>query len=635
MENNNQEKKSKKVKLWVTIAFVFVFIGLMFFLFSGKNFDIIKSLFRSDITKEEVQATLSQLGVKAYVTLGILSMLQVVLTFLPAEPVQVMAGISLGLWKGVLVCTIGVIIGNTIIYILYKVYGQKLTNYFKTNAEFDFESASKSNLVALIVFILYFLPAIPYGLICFFAASLGMKYPKYIILTTLGAIPSVFIGVGLGHVAMSSSWIISIVVFVVLLALLMVLFKNKSKVFKKINDFIKSHKNKVKRCNKPLYDTVVFGTKLIYDRKVKIKWSKEVKKIEKPSIVLCTHGSFNDFVYVARILRKERPNFIAARLYFFHNKAGYWMKAGGCIPKSMFTADFDNAKACMKVIAQGGALVMMPEARLSTAGKFEDIQDSTYKFLQKMGVSVYTCVVDGDYFANPKWGNGTRKGGLVEVTLKKLFDKEEIKNLSTDELKDRTEKALYYNDFEWINKHPDVHYKSTSLAEGLQNVLYLCPKCGKYHTITTSGMVITCSACGETFTLNDRYYFTEQNPFNHFGEWYDWQKDVVRKEILSNPDFKLTSKVELRHGSKDGKTFTRHAGEGVCTLDRSGLTYEGTRDGETIQKVFPMNTIYRLLFGAGEDFEIYEGKEIWYFVPEEKRSCVLWYVVSELLNQTL
>lgn len=80
--------------------------------------------------------------------------------------------------------------------------------------------------------------------------------------------------------------------------------------------------------------------------------------------------------------------------------------------------------------------------------------------------------------------------------------------------------------------------------------------------------------------------------------------------------------------------MTRLAGEGVCVLDKTGLTYKGTDDGVEIEKFFPLSQIYRLLFGAGEDFEIYEGKEIWYFQPEERRSCVAWYVVSGLLKGT-
>ena len=63
--------------------------------------------------------------------------------------------------------------------------------------------------------------------------------------------------------------------------------------------------------------------------------------------------------------------------------------------------------------------------------------------------------------------------------------------------------------------------------------------------------------------------------------------------------------------------------------------YKGTQDGKGIEKFFPLDSIYRILFGAGEDFEIYEGKELYYFVPEEKRSCVAWYIVSELLKENI
>ena len=71
----------------------------------------------------------------------------------------------------------------------------------------------------------------------------------------------------------------------------------------------------------------------------------------------------------------------------------------------------------------------------------------------------------------------------------------------------------------------------------------------------------------------------------------------------------------------------------VCTLNKNGLLYKGSEDGIEIEKFFPLKNIYRLLFGAGEDFEIYEGKEIWYFVPEERRCCVDYYMASELLKK--
>ena len=276
---------------------------------------------------------------------------------------------------------------------------------------------------------------------------------------------------------------------------------------------------------------------------------------------------------------------------------------------------------------------MMPEARLSTVGSFEGIQDSTYRFIQRARVPVYTVHMGGDYFTYPKWSKGIRRGSRVEVELKQLFTAEEVKALSLDELKQRVDNVLTYDDFAWLDAHPQVHYKCKTIAEGLENILSRCPECGARYSIRTKGKKVYCEKCGFTREIDTRYAFTEPVPFKNFAKWYDWQVEELRNEMQGNPDFALMEKVTLKHSSKDGKTMLRVAGTGVCRLDKTGLVYEGEEDGQQIVKKFPLSDIYRILFGAGEDFEIYEGKEIWYFVPENKRSSVTWYIVSKILKE--
>ncbi len=631
-------KSSRKTrKIIIAIAFLALLVGLVFFLFSGDNRAILADLFRDDVTREEIQESLSKLGFKGYFTIGILSMLQVVLAFLPAEPVQMIAGVSFGIWHGVAICLAGVIVGNTIIYILYKIYGDKLSEFFTTNAEFDFEQARKSPKVSLVIFILYFLPAIPYGLICIFAASLNQKnYFKYILLTTLGSIPSIFIGVGLGDLAMSASWIVAILVFLVIVALLVLMFRYKKALFRKVNEFMtKKYTTKitVRKCSRTLLQAVNLYFHLTLDTKAKVKIKKEVKKLDKPCIVLCTHGSVYDFLYAGRVLVAHRPQFITARLYFYKKFHARFLRRAGAFPKSMFSTDVGNAKNCMRVVAMKHPLAMMPEARLSTVGKFEGIQDATYKFIQRMNLPVYTIRANGSYFTKPKWGDKIRKGGKVEVTFSPLFEAGEVKTLTLEEIQKRVDEALYYDDFAWLENHPEIHYKSKTLAKGLENILVRCPHCNEQFSMRTDKRKIYCENCGFERTLNDRYAFTESTPFVNFAEWYDWQKAETEKEILANPDWKLESNVTLFHASHDGKKRLREAGGGVCTLDKTGLHYSGEDDGALVEKHFPLSEIYRLLFGAGEDFEIYEGENIYYFRPENLRSCVAWYFTSELLKK--
>ncbi len=371
-----------------------------------------------------------------------------------------------------------------------------------------------------------------------------------------------------------------------------------------------------------------------------VMWCKGVRVVytdntegsfEAPAVVLCNHGSFPDFVYAGSILRKFAPNFIVARLYFYGKPLGKLIRRFGCFPKSMFTADPESAVNSLRVLKAGGVLAMMPEARLSTAGRFEDIQPGTYPFLKKVKAPIYTVKMCGDYLADPKWGRGFRRGSLVEVELSLLMSAEEVKAATVAEIAERVEGKLYYDEFEWLKAHSEVRYRDRRMAEGLENVLTTCPVCGRKFTLYTKKRRILCEACGEVAVMDDRYGFVGGKPYENHSVWYETQKDILKQEILSNEDYVLTSSVELKLPSKDGKSMLRSAGRGVCILDRTGLTYRGTVDGAEAELTFPIGEIYRLLFGAGEDFEVYVGETIHYFIPDERRSCVEWYMASAIL----
>lgn len=634
-------KKNLWKKLLMALAIVILICGLAVILFSGDNYAVVQALFNGDT--DGFMDGIQSLGARGVIVFGLLSMLQVILTFLPAEPVQVLAGISYGFWNGFLICLAGVFVGNTIIFLLYKVFGDKLDNYFHKNIEVDFDILRESKRIVLLIFILYFLPAIPYGLICFFAATVNKNYFRYITVTVLGACPSIMIGVGLGHIAITSSWILSLCLFGVLVILIVLLYAFRDKVFKKVNEFaVKqfgySSKTKVQKPNALLHGMVWLGMKIWLGLNIKQKTDKQVDKVEGPAIILCNHGSFIDFVYLSLVLKNEKPRVVSGRQYFYGRRLGQFLKKMGCIPKSMFTTDIESTRNCMQIIKEKGVLVIFPEARLSTAGEFEDIQPGTAKFLQRMNANVYVIKFGGDYLAMPKWAK--RKGkarlhkkALVEATFTQLYKQGEPMQVSTEEFEKTIFDALDYNEFDWLAAHPEIKYDTKHIAEGLDNILYRCPTCGKEFTLEAKGNAITCTHCGTTGVMTDRYAFENGRPFENFQQWYRWQKEQMREQMDADENFCLQDEVTLYHESPSGRKQLIKAGNGVCKLDASGLTYEGTDGEETITKHFPQSVIYRLLFGAGEDFEIYEGDHFWYFVPPDKRSCVKWYLASILFEE--
>lgn len=630
----------KKISGRKVVLSVLLFSALLFlfFLLSGDNLILLKELFSGDLANGELRDKLMDLGISGYMIISLLSMLQVVCTFIPAEPIQVLAGLAFGFPIGLLFCTIGVLLGNTMIYALYSTFGNRLRNYFIRNLSFDFEKAANSARITAVVFLLYFLPAIPYGMICFFAAGLGMKYHRYILVTLLGAIPSICIGVGLGNIALTSSWIVSLCVFLVLIGLLIFLSVKREWLFAKVNAFAAkpaySSKTTVQPCKKWLLFPLYYGIRLYFRlRGIRLHSVNKIGRApEKPSIILCNHGSFIDFLFAESLLLEVTPNFVVARLYFYHKLLGGLLRRLGCFPKSMFALDLESTKNCIRVLKNGDVLAMMPEARLSTAGTFEDIQDGTYAFLKKSAVPVYTVKLSGDYLANPKWGKGFRRGSVVEAELDILFTTEELKALTTEEIQEAVEARLYYDEHKWLESRPNIHYRSKNLAEGLENILTTCPKCGQKFTLRGKKNTLYCEHCGRIATMDDRYHFVGDFLYAHPGKWYEAQQKTLKEAILSDPDYVLEAPVSLRLPSTNGKSLTRKAGTGTCHLDRKGLTYKGTIDAEACEKFFPIDKVYRLLFGAGENFETYQGSEIFYFVPEEPRSCVEWYMASMILH---
>ncbi|MBQ9942527.1 MAG: hypothetical protein IJP03_05925, partial [Christensenellaceae bacterium] len=199
------------------------------------------------------------------------------------------------------------------------------------------------------------------------------------------------------------------------------------------------------------------------------------------------------------------------------------------------------------------------------------------------------------------------------------------------ELKKGIEQALYYDEFAWLEEHPRLRYRSRRLAEGLENILMTCPKCGRTHTILTKGRKVLCEHCGLLTAMDARYAFDQGFRFKNLLEWYEWQKSLIGAAIDADDGYTLSEEVELRLPGT-GKGLTRHGGHGTCTLSRQGLTYRGSKDGQQVELSFSIQRVYRLLFGAGQNFEIYNGTEILYFVPRDTRTAVDWYMTSMLLH---
>ena len=119
-------KQQIKQKVLIAVVLAVVVALLVWFALSGDNFELLKNLLNKQRSDEELSELLKGFGWRGYIVITTLATLQVICTFLPAEPVQMLGGFTFGFPVGLLCCMIGVLLGNTLIYMLQNIFGDKL-----------------------------------------------------------------------------------------------------------------------------------------------------------------------------------------------------------------------------------------------------------------------------------------------------------------------------------------------------------------------------------------------------------------------------------------------------------------------------------------------------------------------------
>jgi uncharacterized membrane protein YdjX (TVP38/TMEM64 family) len=138
-----------------------------------------------------------------FVYLG-LQMLQIIISLIPGQALQFVAGLLYGFWAGFLLSLIGAVAGTTVTYYLAQFLGRDALHvlFGKRHIE-DYLNKINSKKGYILVFLIYLIPGVPKDL-CSYAAGLSnMKLKVFLIISTVGRSPgmmgSLLIGKGIGE----------------------------------------------------------------------------------------------------------------------------------------------------------------------------------------------------------------------------------------------------------------------------------------------------------------------------------------------------------------------------------------------------------------------------------------------------
>ena len=346
-------------------------------------------------------------------------------------------------------------------------------------------------------------------------------------------------------------------------------------------------------------------------------------------IVMANHQSFMDFLLVMLSVYPRRLNAVTAYKFFLYKPLDRLLPFMGCIPKNLFDSDISSLKGIFGVIKRGGRVLLFPEGRCSVDGSYMGTAKTTGKLIKKLGVPVVACHIEGSYTCMPFWRKGFRMGNL-RVTLSNLFSPKDTKSLTVDEIRQKIDSRLSGRDTEEYGR-PFHLYRARRLAEGLQNIIYWCPKCGREFALETDGNTVRCAACGNAAEMG-RGAKLAPAPGSAVPEtvheWYKLQCSCEMRR-LSEGMAPIEIRVGVRVPAEAGKGL-KHGGDGILRLSPGGWRFDGILGGRPTQFFCPIESVPAIPFDPDDNFQIYANGAFYAFTPEENRqACAKYATIGE------
>jgi len=324
-----------------------------------------------------------------------------------------------------------------------------------------------------------------------------------------------------------------------------------------------------------------------------------------------------------------KVNAITAQKFFLYKPLHKLLPMMGCIPKNLFDPDVRSIIGIKTVLKRGGRVLLFPEGRCAYDGVYAGMHKSTGKLIKKLGVPVISASIDGAYKCMPFWRDGIRRG-RSRIIISNLFSPDDLQSLSIDEINENIDKRLNREN----EAPPNKPFRTSGvkrLAEGLQYILYWCPKCSGEFTMETKGCIIHCNACGNSAML-DRDMKLNPTPESVIPKdipaWYKEQAIYEAKQLSDDME-PISERVNVLLPSDVPGGGMAVCGSGIIYLDSKGWRYEGELNGEKADLFFPIDTVPALPIDPNDVFQIYAHGTFCMFSPEDKQRCIKYSVIGE------
>jgi hypothetical protein len=212
----------------------------------------------------------------------------------------------------------------------------------------------------------------------------------------------------------------------------------------------------------------------------------------------------------------------------------------------------------LRKVRKGGNVCIFAEGVRTWDGVTGPVVPATAQLVKSCRCGLVTYRIEGGYFASPNWASSgnTRRGHLYGAPVG-IYTKEDLAKMSVEEIDEIIKHDLYEDAY--ARQKEEMHpYRGKKLAEGMESLVFLCPKCRAHGTLESKKNRVTCSACGNSFTY-DKFGMLDGIDQKTVYELNQWQRGELAKDVENN----------VRYTAPDAALYTieGHELKTVCEGD--------------------------------------------------------------------
>ena len=206
MEENRKKKKIIASCLMgvavIIIALVCIFIGIPLIKMAGKP--------------DEFRTWVEAKGIWGPIIYVALVIFQILIAFIPGEPLEIVAGYVFGTFKGTVLCITAASLGSIIVLLLVRKFGKALLEIYFDKEKIESLKFLQSSEKKIVIFlILFIVPGTPKDLLCYYGGLTDISMPLLIFICTVCRFPSIITSTIGGNALGTGEYGFAVIVFVI------------------------------------------------------------------------------------------------------------------------------------------------------------------------------------------------------------------------------------------------------------------------------------------------------------------------------------------------------------------------------------------------------------------------------------